>query len=152
MLRAKHLADDRFIDVARSMQEFCHTHNIFLTLNTSVELANELDVDGLHLSSARLMAMESREQFSGRWLSASCHNEEELAKAQELAVDFVTLSPVAVTTSHPDTPPMGWERFTELVAETTLPVYALGGMGEHTLHQAWGAGAQGVAAISAWWV
>lgn len=151
MLRAKHLPDDRFIDVARSMQEFCCTQDVFLTLNTSVELANELGVDGLHLSSARLMVMESRDQFIGRWLSASCHNEEELAKAQELAVDFVTLSPVAVTTSHPDTPPIGWERFTELVAETTLPVYALGGMGEHTLHQAWDAGAQGVAAISAWW-
>lgn len=151
MLRAKHLADDRFIEVARSMQEFCRTQDIFLTLNTRVDLANELGVDGLHLSSARLMAMDSREQFAGRWLSASCHNEEELAKAQVLGVDFVTLSPVAVTTSHPDTPPMGWERFTELVAETTLPVYALGGMGEHTLHQTWDAGGQGVAAISAWW-
>lgn len=151
MLRAKHLADDCFVDVARSMQEYCRTHNVFLTCNTSIELANELGAEGLHLSSARLMAMASREQFNGRWLSASCHNEEELAKAQALGVDFVTLSPVAATASHPETPPMGWERFTELVAETTLPVYALGGMGEHTLHPAWDAGAQGVAAISAWW-
>lgn len=151
MLRAKHLDDNGFVDVARSMQEYCRTHNVFLTLNTSIELANELGAEGLHLSSARLMAMESREQFGGRWLSASCHNEDELAKAQAVGVDFVTLSPVAVTRSHPETPPMGWERFTELVAEATLPVYALGGMGEHTLHLAWDAGAQGVAAISAWW-
>ncbi|MDI3323626.1 Nudix family hydrolase [Pontibacterium granulatum] len=151
MLRAKHLADDSFVDVARSMLEYCRTHNVFLTLNTGVELANDLGADGLHLSSARLMAMESRDQFVGRWLSASCHNVEELAKAQALGVDFVTLSPVAATASHPETPPMGWERFTELVAETTIPVYALGGMGENTLRQAWDAGAQGVAAISAWW-
>lgn len=151
MLRAKHLDDNGFVDVARSMQEYCRTHNVFLTLNTRIELANELGAEGLHLSSARLMAMESREQFGGRWLSASCHNEDELAKAQAVGVDFVTLSPVAVTRSHPETPPMGWERFTELVAEATLPVYALGGMGEHTLHPAWDAGAQGVAAISAWW-
>lgn len=151
MLRAKHLSHDCFVNVARSVQEYCRAHNIFLALNTSVELANELGADGLHLSSTRLMAMVSREQFGGRWLSASCHNEKELAKARALGVDFVTLSPVAATASHPETPPMGWERFTALVSETTLPVYALGGMGENTLHQAWDAGAQGVAAISAWW-
>lgn len=151
MLRAKLLTDSDFLQLAAQFQSACRDRGVFLTLNSSIELANELKADALHLSSARLLALESRDQFSGRWLSASCHSAEELAKAEALGLDYVTLSPVAATRSHPDTPPMGWNTFQRLVAEVTLPVYALGGMEESTLPQAWDAGAQGVAAISAWW-
>jgi hypothetical protein len=34
---------------------------------------------------------------ASRWLAASCHNAEELALAEEMGVDFVTLSPVQPT-------------------------------------------------------
>ena len=151
MLRAKQLADSDFWQLAAQFQDACQDSGVFLTLNSSIEQANALKADALHLSSARLMALDSRDEFSGRWLSASCHSAEELAKAEALGLDYVTLSPVATTRSHPDAPPMGWDTFQRLVAEMTLPVYALGGMEENTLPQAWNAGAQGVAAISAWW-
>lgn len=151
MLRAKQLDDCAFLELAAQFQNTCRDRGVFLTLNSSIEVANALKADALHLSSARLMTLESRGQFSGRWLSASCHNEAELAKAQALGLDYVTLSPVSATRSHPDTSPMGWDKFQRLVAEMTLPVYALGGMDENSLSQAWDTGAQGVAAISAWW-
>ena len=84
-------------------------------------------------------------------IAASCHNAEELAMAADLGVDFVTLSPVCSTASHPDAIPLGWERARELIDSVNMPVYLLGGLGPQELAQAFEAGAQGVAGIRQFW-
>lgn len=122
-----------------------------LILHGTVPQANAIGAPALHLSTERLMALDSRDAFQGRQLSASCHTAEELAQAVRLGLDFVTLSPVAATASHPGAPTLGWLRFHALADRCPLPIYALGGLGEADLKAAWGAGAQGIAAISAWW-
>ena len=122
-----------------------------LTLNCSVELANRLNADGLHLTSARLMSLTCREEFSGRFLGASCHSLEELNRAVALKCDYVTLSPLSATSSHPETPAIGWLEAEKLIADTALPVFLLGGMHADDLPRAFDIGAQGIAAINAWW-
>ena len=62
-------------------------------------------------------------------------------------MDFVTLSPVQETPSHPGVPGMGWEAFAALVAQAHVPVFALGGMRGDDLARARAAGAQGIAGI-----
>ena len=86
-----------------------------------------------------------------RLLAASCHDAEELVMAAELGVDFVTLSPVNPTASHPDALPLGWERARELIDSVSMPVYLLGGMSAEELPQAFEVGAQGVAGIRGLW-
>lgn len=119
-----------------------------LLLNFDIGLARELGV-GVHLKSTQLRELRERPLAPGAWVGASCHDRDELALAAQLGADFATLSPVRRTTSHLDTPALGWERFTQLVAEATLPVYALGGVGPDDFDRARAAGAQGVAGIRA---
>src|SRR5690606_39380237 len=71
--------------------------------------------------------------------------------AAELGVDFVTLSPVLPTQSHPGATHLGWERARELIDSVNMPVYLLGGLGPQELSQAFEAGAQGVAGIRQLW-
>ncbi|MFA7541630.1 MAG: thiamine phosphate synthase [Lysobacterales bacterium] len=85
------------------------------------------------------------------WLAASCHNAEELAMAARLGCDFATVSPVAATASHPDARPLGWPGLADLIADSRLPVYALGGLGSDDIGSARDLGALGVAAIRAFW-
>ncbi|MDD1617410.1 MAG: thiamine phosphate synthase, partial [Methylococcaceae bacterium] len=59
------------------------------------------------------------------------------------------LAPVLATQTHPDTAPLGWSQFTELVNQYNLPVYALGGQNLSDLMIAQQAGGQGIAAIRA---
>ena len=68
-----------------------------------------------------------------------------------MGVDFVTLSPLQPTRSHPEAIPLGWDKAVELIADFNQPVYLLGGVGPDQLQQAWQAGAQGVAGIRAFW-
>jgi 8-oxo-dGTP diphosphatase len=84
-------------------------------------------------------------------LAASCHNAEELALAEQMGVDFVTLSPVQPTQTHPDALPLGWEQVAALIDGFSKPVFLLGGVGPAEQQKAWEAGAQGVAGIRAFW-
>lgn len=150
IFRQKQLCAEEYTHWVKMMRADSRLQSKHLMLNCSVELANSLEADSLHLTSQRLMAMCSREEFAGRFLGASCHTQEELNKAQLMQCDYVTLSPINPTKSHPDTPALGWEVAVEMISQSALPVYLLGGMSQSDLLQAKSIGAQGVAAINAW--
>jgi 8-oxo-dGTP diphosphatase len=84
-------------------------------------------------------------------VGASCHNRSELENANNLGADFAMLSPVLATASHPETVPLGWDNFQEMIDAVNIPIYALGGMGRDYLETAILGGAQGIAAIRALW-
>jgi 8-oxo-dGTP diphosphatase len=61
------------------------------------------------------------------------------------------LSPLKKTLSHPIANPLGWLNFFQLTEQTNCPTFALGGMKREDMVKAWAHGAQGIAAIRAWW-
>jgi thiamine-phosphate diphosphorylase len=141
----------------------CRQHGAHLLLNSAID-DEALDkatiskltinkatvpVDGIHLTSSDLMACTHRP--SATLVAASCHNALQLLHATQIGVDFVTLSPVLATTSHPGSPALGWSAFAALAARSAVPVYALGGMSPASLEIAQQHGAYGIAAIRALW-
>jgi thiamine monophosphate synthase len=125
-----------------------------LLLNTSSEVFLKLPADknvGLHLNSINLLACHSRPVTKNILLSASCHNQAEIEHAQKIGVDFICLSPVLETRSHPESQGIGWSEFSHMLENAAIPAYALGGMKEEHLAVALEHGAQGIAAISEWW-
>lgn len=128
----------------------CRAAGGMLLLNAPPQVAMQAGVAGLHLSTRQLHACDKRP--SGfKWVAASCHSAADLARAERLGVDFAVLSPVLPTRSHPDADPLLWERFSRLVQDVCIPVYALGGMHGHLLPAAWQSGAQGIAGIRGFW-
>lgn len=96
--------------------------------------------------------IDQRPQRQARgWLSASCHDANELALAARLGCDFATLSPVRSTTSHPDASPLGWAEFARLGETSLLPLFALGGLTPEHEELARLHGARGIAGIRAFW-
>lgn len=127
-------------------QEF----DVTILVNSDMPTAVQAALDGVHLTSAALMAACERPPARG-WLAASCHSAAELQQAQLLGVDFVTLSPLRPTASHPNADIIGAARFAEWVQGAKMPVYALGGVGPEDLGLAQSLGAQGVAGIRSFW-
>ncbi len=74
-----------------------------------------MDADGIHLTSERLMSLERRPISEEKWLAASTHDREQLDQAHRIGCDFVTLSPLRTTPSHPEVAPIGWHDFQQLV-------------------------------------
>jgi 8-oxo-dGTP diphosphatase len=136
---------ERFVERAYPM---CQRQGALLLMNSAVEAAYGLDVNGIHLTSRHLMALDKRPETI-EWVGASCHNLQELRHAQAIGVDFAVLAPVLQTKTHPGAQALGWQQFADLVSRINLPVYALGGMSLPCLSAARQAGGQGIAAIRA---
>ncbi|MBB3104190.1 Nudix family hydrolase [Azomonas macrocytogenes] len=124
-----------------------------LMLKGPFEWLGDFPAAGWHLTSTQLRehACRGRPFPVGRWLAASCHDAEELALATEMEVDFVTLSPIQPTRTHPEAVPLGWAGAAALLDNFNRPAYLLGGMTPADLPQAMQAGAQGIASIRGLW-
>ncbi len=150
------LSDSRVMLVnVGSVNELCLRYSAQLMVNTGADVFQKIEhlssSLGLHLNSKNLLTCDSRPLGLSKLLSASCHNATEIAHAQKIGVDFICLSPVLTTNSHPGQPGMGWKQFEMQADKANVPVYALGGMNDDHLSQALNCGAQGIAGISAWW-
>lgn len=150
-LREPGLPAEAFRLLARQVAGRCHAHGALLLINADPSEVAACDADGVHLNSHRLQAQNLRPLDADLWVAASCHNRQELAQAERITADFVVLSPVLPTRSHPRAQPLGWDEFERLAITTPLPVYALGGLGADDRDRAWSAGAQGLAMISGVW-
>lgn len=166
-LRCPDMPAEDYKHLAQAMQALVTKYRAVLLLNTSptqhsvlASSSSSLSSTGLHLNRRCLAALANQELSAdvlkrpvvkNILLGASCHNAEEIAQARVLGVDFITLSPVAQTSSHPGAEVLGWDSFRQLAAQAGMPVFALGGMSETDIPAARLHGAQGVAAISCWW-
>ena len=121
-----------------------------LVLTSTAEEVRRLGAAGLHLSAARMRALDGPLP-ADITASVSCHSTEELRQAADIGAYYAFLSPVLATKTHPDAVPLGWPTFAEWVRGAMLPVYALGGLDRSCLGDAWQHGGQGVAAIRGIW-
>ena len=135
----------------REARDACSVHGARLLLNGDWTLASVLGLDGVHLPARIAAGLDRRPLPSSALVGVSCHDAAGLAQAERIGADYATLAPVQRTASHPGAQTLGWERFAELVAAATIPVYALGGMAEEDLETAHVSGAQGIAAIRGLW-
>ncbi|MFK7865164.1 MAG: Nudix family hydrolase [Pseudohongiellaceae bacterium] len=104
---------------------------------------------GFHVSSQELLALEQRPVPADIRFSASCHNLQELKKAESLGADFVFLAPTHPLTKHSNSKPLPWAGFSSLVEQVSLPVYALEEVGPEDIECAIAHGAVGISGVSA---
>jgi len=139
-------------ELAARLLPMARTNDAQLLLNADIDGARQLGQGvGVHLKTTQLSALAERPPPWNQPVGASCHDAAQLAQAVRVGTDFATLSPLAVTRSHPQAAPLGWARFGELAEAAALPVYALGGVEPAQARIAWQAGGQGVAGIRAFW-
>jgi len=151
-LRAKQQTDAGYRQLATAVATVCRSANVQLLLNCAPQLLSGLEVQGVHLSGHRLMQLRRRLPGSDYLVAASCHNREEVIHAGKLGLDFIVVSPVRKTASHPGTPAIGLEGLRSLCESAVMPVYALGGMQETDIEAVCECGAQGIAAIRGLWL
>ena len=137
-VREPDLADDERTLFTRQVLGLAHRHGCRVLVKAPFPGA-----DGVHFTASQLMNLKERPEGM---TAASCHTREELEHAMRLELDFVVLGPV-----KDKSPALGWDRFRDLAAFSSLPIYAIGGLGKSDLEDAWRAGAHGLAMIRAAW-
>lgn len=148
-VRERTMAQAELLAFAREVVALARAYGATVLVNGDANLALRSGADGVHLQSAQLSRLKRRPDT--RLWSASCHDAAELARAAELDADFVVLSPVLPTPTHPEAAGLGWTKFAQLARDYPLPIYALGGMRPELLDTAMQHGAHGIALLSGIW-
>ncbi len=145
LFRSKELSDLDYYAVYQQLRGECQQLGCEILLNR--EKINLSEAKNWHLTSTQLHQYKERPANTG-WLSCSCHHLDDIKQAEKIEADFILLSTVHKTQSHPEAKPLGWKAFKHLVHQTKLPVYALGGVKREELTLAQYHGAKGIAGIS----
>lgn len=149
LVRERELAPAQLVQFTRRVVDLARRYGATVLVQGDELLARKAGADGVHTSGRELLRRSARP--ATRLWSVSCHDSGEIARAAELGADFLVLSPVLPTATHPDAQPLGWNGFQSMARDCPVPVYALGGMRTGLLHTAVSHGAHGIALMSGIW-
>lgn len=137
---------------ARPLREYLRSVGIPFIVNNEVELALELDADGIHVGQSDMPPAEVRRLVGEKMLiGLSVSNEAEMRAVDPAIVDYVGCGPVFTTATKPDAAPaVGVEGWAVLSALSPLPLVAIGGINAERARAIRAAGrCDGVAVVSA---
>lgn len=139
------------LELARQLQDLCHHAGIPFIVNDDVELALELNADGVHIGQDDESADSVRARIGNRILGVSAHTIEEARRATLQGADYLGVGPIYPTISKDDAhavqgPAILYEM---RKAGIDLPIVGIGGITIDRVKEVVSAGADGVAVISA---
>ncbi len=97
--------------------------NIFI--NSYIELALKYKANGVHLTSTQFDDIPYA-KHCGLKVVISCHNEEDIQKAIDEKIDFITYSPIYPTPNKGE--PKGIKKLKEVLKKYPIKIIALGGI------------------------
>ncbi|MGH9862130.1 MAG: thiamine phosphate synthase [Candidatus Acidiferrales bacterium] len=148
-IRERDLPAAELLRLAKTAVERARGTATRILTNDRLDVALAAAADGIHLPTHGLPVAEVRQRHSRLLIGASCHNLEELRRAEESGADFAVFGPVFATASKKDYgPPLGLAQLAAAVGAVKIPVLALGGLTRANAAECLAAGANGLAAIS----
>jgi len=150
-LRQKTGSTREMIDVAREMKRVCAAAGVAFVVNDRVDVALAADADGVHLGQDDFPIPLARALMGGdRIVGGSASTLEEAIKCYSEGADYVGCGPVYPTTSKHDAGPAGGlSLLREVMARTSIPVIAIGGITAENAFEVMASGIHGIAVISA---
>ncbi|EOP31292.1 thiamine phosphate synthase [Bacillus toyonensis] len=142
--------EDR-VRFAKKLQALCKEYGVPFIVNDDVELAIELDADGVHVGQDDEGITSVREKMGNKIIGVSTHTIEEAKWAIENGADYLGVGPIFPTSTKKDTKAVqgtkGLAHFRE--QGITVPIVGIGGITIENTATVIEAGADGVSVISA---
>ncbi len=146
-LREKELSGLEYYQLAKRVRELTQNYDAMLFINDRVDIALAVNADGVHLPEKGLPPSVVKRIAPELLVGYSAHSLEQALCAQEEGADFITLSPIFKTQSHPEVEPIGLGLLKEVSQKLSIPVYALGGITWDRIKLCYKNGAYGIAGI-----
>jgi thiamine-phosphate pyrophosphorylase len=137
--------------LAKELQGICKEHQIPFIVNDDLELALEIDADGVHIGQEDECIRTVREKIGNRILGVSVHTAEEAESALRDGADYFGIGPIFPTKTKKDAKPSQGTRLIELLRSEgmTTPIVGIGGITIVNAQSVVEAGADGVSVITA---
>lgn len=149
-LREKHLDHEHFLKESKEIKELCRKYQVPFLINDDVDLAVEVDADGVHVGQHDMEAGEVRKKIGpNRILGVSAQTVEQALLAQQAGADYLGVGAVFPTGTKDDADAVSIQTLGEICRAVSIPVVAIGGIGQHNVMQLAGSGICGIAVVSA---
>jgi thiamine-phosphate pyrophosphorylase len=149
-LREKSLSDRELLDRARNVRRWTREVGALFIVNDRPDVARLSEADGVHLGQDDLRVADARRVVgTDALIGVSTHSPEQVRRAVLDGADYMGVGPTfpSQTKSFDHFPGLDLVRFA--AAETSLPTFALGGIGLANVRQVVEAGATRVAVSAA---
>ena len=161
-LREKDLDAPALYQLAKPIAERCQRYDAALFINGNVKVALDVGAAGVHLPASAIARVKSAPTEENGPVGALCkranetlqigcsiHNFDQAKKREAEGADFITYSPIYLTTSKPGYgPAVGVANLARLAKQVKLPIFALGGITPARVAACMAAGAAGIAVMS----
>lgn len=149
-LREKNLDDETFLQEAIELQEMCKEYRIPFVVNDNVDIALQMNADGVHVGQSDMEAGCVREKLGpDKILGVSAQTVEQAILAEKRGADYLGVGAVFTTGSKADAEDVSHETLKAICEAVSIPVVAIGGITKENVSLLKGTGICGVAVISA---
>lgn len=148
-LREKELPPAAFLAEAKELKALCARYGVPLIINDNVELALEVDADGVHVGQEDMDAQDVRGLIGpGKILGVTAKTVEQAQRAQRNGADYLGSGAVFGSTTKWNAKPMSRELLQSICQSVTIPVVAIGGIHRGNIATLAGTGIRGAAVVS----
>lgn len=139
------------LHLARILQKVCRENHIPFIVNDDIDLAIEIDADGVHIGQDDEPADKVRKKIGNKILGVSAHNLEEAKTAIAEGADYLGLGPIYPTSTKEDAKAVQGLRFIKELrnSDIDIPIVGIGGITAENAAPVISAGADGVSVITA---
>lgn len=149
-IREKELDREYFREEAEELKTLCARYQVPFVINDDVDLALEVDADGVHVGQSDMEAGDVRKKLGpDKIIGVSARTVSQALLAQQHGADYLGVGAVFHTNSKADAAEVDFETLKEICEAVDIPVIAIGGISRENVEQLAGSGICGVAVISA---
>ena len=151
-LREKSCSSAEFLQLARRLLAITRPAHVPLIINDRVDIALAAGAEGVHIGQEDLPYPEVRRLVGEEVIvGLSVENAEQAERANGwLDLDYIGASPIYLTTTKPElSSALGVDGLRKIKEISKHPVIAIGGINKSNAAEVRGAGADGVAVVSA---
>ncbi|MDK8180368.1 thiamine phosphate synthase [Paenibacillus sp. UMB4589-SE434] len=138
--------------LGRRIRKWCTAHKVMFIVNDDVNMAVELEADGVHLGQEDMSVFHARQILPRHVIiGMSAHNVEEARQAVADGANYLGVGPMFHTLTKPDIQQVsGPSVISSIRAEKlTIPIVGIGGIRRERVKQVMDAGADGIAVVQA---
>ena len=149
-LREKNISEQAFLEEAKEIQKLCREYKVPFIINDNVDLALEIDADGVHVGQSDMEAGDVRAKLGpDKIIGVSAQTVRQALLAQERGADYLGVGAVFHTDSKADAADISHETLKAITEAVDIPVIAIGGISKENVSKLSGTGICGIAVISA---
>lgn len=149
-LREKDLPYEEFKAEGEKLLKLCKNYSVPFVINDNVQLAKEIDADGVHIGQDDMEISEARKIIGNdKILGVSVQTVEDAIFAEKQGADYLGVGAVFSTSTKLDAVDVSYQMLKEICAAVKIPVVAIGGINKNNILDLQNSGICGVAVVSA---